>query len=123
MGVYDDGPYEVGDEHLLNPELVPVPANSYLGEYLTTKLRYYRYFFCATCILASFFFFFFEYVFCCFDTFIMFALRVLFIIVLLVYMTFNLKFFPFLNFAPFCASFQLNQYIILVQRVADCVFQ
>uniref|UniRef100_A0A3Q3LFW3 Integrin, alpha 6a n=1 Tax=Mastacembelus armatus TaxID=205130 RepID=A0A3Q3LFW3_9TELE len=31
MGVYDDGPYEVGDEHLLNPELVPVPANSYLG--------------------------------------------------------------------------------------------
>lgn len=34
MGVYDDGPYEVGDEHLLNPELVPVPANSYLGECL-----------------------------------------------------------------------------------------
>lgn len=31
MGVYDDGPYEVGDEHLLNPELVPLPANSYLG--------------------------------------------------------------------------------------------
>uniref|UniRef100_A0A4W6FXJ1 Integrin subunit alpha 6 n=1 Tax=Lates calcarifer TaxID=8187 RepID=A0A4W6FXJ1_LATCA len=31
MGVYDDGPYEVGDEHLLNPELVPVSANSYLG--------------------------------------------------------------------------------------------
>ncbi|XP_008276936.1 integrin alpha-6 isoform X1 [Stegastes partitus] len=31
MGVYDDGPYEVGDEHLLNAELVPVPANSYLG--------------------------------------------------------------------------------------------
>uniref|UniRef100_A0A672JHP4 Integrin alpha-2 domain-containing protein n=1 Tax=Salarias fasciatus TaxID=181472 RepID=A0A672JHP4_SALFA len=31
MGIYDDGPYEVGDEHLLNPELVPVPANSYLG--------------------------------------------------------------------------------------------
>uniref|UniRef100_A0AAQ4PJK0 Integrin subunit alpha 6 n=1 Tax=Gasterosteus aculeatus aculeatus TaxID=481459 RepID=A0AAQ4PJK0_GASAC len=31
MGVYDDGPYEVGDEHLLSPELVPVPANSYLG--------------------------------------------------------------------------------------------
>ncbi|XP_061547839.1 integrin alpha-6 isoform X1 [Phycodurus eques] len=31
MGVYDDGPYEVGDEHILNPELVPVPANSYLG--------------------------------------------------------------------------------------------
>ncbi|XP_034549203.1 integrin alpha-6 isoform X2 [Notolabrus celidotus] len=31
MGVYDDGPYEVGDEQLLNPELVPLPANSYLG--------------------------------------------------------------------------------------------
>ncbi|XP_056290120.1 integrin alpha-6 isoform X1 [Pseudoliparis swirei] len=31
MGVYDDGPYEVGDEHLLSPDLVPVPANSYLG--------------------------------------------------------------------------------------------
>ncbi|XP_073329932.1 integrin alpha-6 isoform X1 [Pagrus major] len=31
MGVYDDGPYEVGDEHQLNPELVPLPANSYLG--------------------------------------------------------------------------------------------
>ncbi|KAM8856284.1 integrin alpha-6 isoform 1-T1 [Spinachia spinachia] len=31
MGVYDDGPYEVGDEHILSPELVPVPANSYLG--------------------------------------------------------------------------------------------
>ncbi|KAM8857390.1 integrin alpha-6 isoform 1-T1 [Synchiropus picturatus] len=29
MGIYDDGPYEVGD--LLNPDLVPVPANSYLG--------------------------------------------------------------------------------------------
>ncbi|XP_062258054.1 integrin alpha-6 isoform X1 [Platichthys flesus] len=31
MGVYDDGPYEVGDEQYWNPELVPVPANSYLG--------------------------------------------------------------------------------------------
>ncbi|XP_059198646.1 integrin alpha-6 [Centropristis striata] len=31
MGVYDDGPYEVGDEQSSNPELVPVPANSYLG--------------------------------------------------------------------------------------------
>ncbi|CAG09957.1 unnamed protein product, partial [Tetraodon nigroviridis] len=30
-GVYDDGPYEVGDEYGLLPELVPVPANSYLG--------------------------------------------------------------------------------------------
>lgn len=32
MGIYDDGPYEVGDERLLNPSLVPLPANSYLGE-------------------------------------------------------------------------------------------
>lgn len=31
MGVYDDGPYEVGDESLLSADLVPVPANSYLG--------------------------------------------------------------------------------------------
>ncbi|XP_076026019.1 integrin alpha-6 isoform X2 [Genypterus blacodes] len=31
MGHFDDGPYEVGDENLLNPDLVPVPANSYLG--------------------------------------------------------------------------------------------
>ncbi|XP_056144982.1 integrin alpha-6 isoform X2 [Lampris incognitus] len=31
MGFYDDGPYEVGDENILDPELVPVPANSYLG--------------------------------------------------------------------------------------------
>uniref|UniRef100_A0A8C2KNV5 Integrin, alpha 6b n=1 Tax=Cyprinus carpio TaxID=7962 RepID=A0A8C2KNV5_CYPCA len=31
MNVFDDGPYEVGDEGRLDPELVPVPANSYLG--------------------------------------------------------------------------------------------
>uniref|UniRef100_A0A4W4GSZ2 Integrin alpha-2 domain-containing protein n=1 Tax=Electrophorus electricus TaxID=8005 RepID=A0A4W4GSZ2_ELEEL len=31
MGFYDDGPYEVGDESRLEPDLVPVPANSYLG--------------------------------------------------------------------------------------------
>uniref|UniRef100_A0A672PET4 Integrin alpha-6-like n=1 Tax=Sinocyclocheilus grahami TaxID=75366 RepID=A0A672PET4_SINGR len=29
--IYDDGPYEVGDEGRLDPDLVPVPANSYLG--------------------------------------------------------------------------------------------
>ncbi|XP_050971643.1 integrin alpha-6b [Labeo rohita] len=29
--IFDDGPYEVGDEDQLDPELVPVPANSYLG--------------------------------------------------------------------------------------------
>ncbi|TDH06897.1 hypothetical protein EPR50_G00118160 [Perca flavescens] len=31
MGVYDDGPYEFRDDHLLNPGFVSVPANSYLG--------------------------------------------------------------------------------------------
>uniref|UniRef100_A0A9J8CRR3 Integrin subunit alpha 6 n=2 Tax=Cyprinus carpio TaxID=7962 RepID=A0A9J8CRR3_CYPCA len=31
MGLFDDGPYEVGDENRLDPNLVPVPANSYLG--------------------------------------------------------------------------------------------
>lgn len=32
LGVYDDGPFEVGDENDKNPELVPAPANSYLGK-------------------------------------------------------------------------------------------
>lgn len=32
MGIYDDGPFEVGDESEKNPELVPAPPNSYLGE-------------------------------------------------------------------------------------------
>uniref|UniRef100_A0A8C9SFF3 Integrin subunit alpha 6 n=1 Tax=Scleropages formosus TaxID=113540 RepID=A0A8C9SFF3_SCLFO len=36
QGIYDDGPYEVGDESQLNPDLVPVPANSYLGFSLDT---------------------------------------------------------------------------------------
>uniref|UniRef100_A0A3Q0QV27 Integrin subunit alpha 6 n=1 Tax=Amphilophus citrinellus TaxID=61819 RepID=A0A3Q0QV27_AMPCI len=31
MGIFDDGPFEVGDERTRNPNLVPVPANSYLG--------------------------------------------------------------------------------------------
>ncbi|XP_076601774.1 integrin alpha-6-like isoform X1 [Chaetodon auriga] len=31
MGIYDDGPFEVGDENEKNPDLVPAPANSYLG--------------------------------------------------------------------------------------------
>lgn len=34
--IFDDGPYEVGDENRLDPELVPVPANSYLGESIIT---------------------------------------------------------------------------------------
>ncbi|KAM9287490.1 integrin alpha-6 isoform 1-T1 [Morus bassanus] len=31
LGIFDDGPYEVGDENHRNENLVPVPANSYLG--------------------------------------------------------------------------------------------
>ncbi|KAJ8416861.1 hypothetical protein AAFF_G00327390 [Aldrovandia affinis] len=31
LGLFDDGPYEVGDENRLDQALVPVPANSYLG--------------------------------------------------------------------------------------------
>uniref|UniRef100_A0A8C9ZTY8 Integrin alpha-2 domain-containing protein n=1 Tax=Sander lucioperca TaxID=283035 RepID=A0A8C9ZTY8_SANLU len=31
MGIYDDGPFEVGDENEKNPDLVPAPPNSYLG--------------------------------------------------------------------------------------------
>ena len=37
MGFYDDGPFEVGDENLLDPDLVPVPANSYLGGCLSVE--------------------------------------------------------------------------------------
>lgn len=32
QNIFDDGPFEVGDENRLDPDLVPVPANSYLGE-------------------------------------------------------------------------------------------
>ncbi|XP_048166020.1 integrin alpha-6 isoform X1 [Corvus hawaiiensis] len=31
LGIFDDGPYEVGDESHQDKNLVPVPANSYLG--------------------------------------------------------------------------------------------
>ncbi|XP_008300785.1 integrin alpha-6-like isoform X2 [Stegastes partitus] len=31
MGIYDDGPFEAGDENEKDPDLVPAPANSYLG--------------------------------------------------------------------------------------------
>lgn len=34
--IFDDGPYEVGDENRLDADLVPVPANSYLGESIIT---------------------------------------------------------------------------------------
>ncbi|KAG7255895.1 hypothetical protein CRUP_000002 [Coryphaenoides rupestris] len=37
MGFYDDGPFEVGDENLLYPDLVPVPANSYMGGCLSPR--------------------------------------------------------------------------------------
>ncbi|XP_068602548.1 integrin alpha-6 [Brachionichthys hirsutus] len=42
MGVYDDGPYEVGEEPPSDPELVPLPANSYLGFSLDSGLRITR---------------------------------------------------------------------------------
>lgn len=32
MGIYDDGPFEAGDENQKNPDLVPAAPNSYLGE-------------------------------------------------------------------------------------------
>ncbi|XP_041659273.1 integrin alpha-6-like isoform X2 [Cheilinus undulatus] len=31
LGIYDDGPFEVGDENEKDPDLVPAPTNSYLG--------------------------------------------------------------------------------------------
>ncbi|XP_077380247.1 integrin alpha-6-like isoform X2 [Festucalex cinctus] len=31
MDIYDDGPFEAGDENEKNPDLVPAPASSYLG--------------------------------------------------------------------------------------------
>ncbi|XP_059199764.1 integrin alpha-6-like [Centropristis striata] len=31
QGIFDDGPFEAGDETKFNPDLVPVPASSYLG--------------------------------------------------------------------------------------------
>lgn len=39
-GVYDDGPYEVGDENEKNPDLVPAPASSYLGKPLLALYIY-----------------------------------------------------------------------------------
>ncbi|MFT7799541.1 integrin alpha-6-like [Arapaima gigas] len=38
LGVFDDGPYEVGDEKNFNADLVPVPPNSYLGFSLDSGL-------------------------------------------------------------------------------------
>lgn len=30
-GIFDDGPFETGDENKKDPALVPAPPNSYLG--------------------------------------------------------------------------------------------
>ncbi|XP_042317013.1 integrin alpha-6 isoform X1 [Sceloporus undulatus] len=39
-GIFDDGPYEVGDESRRDESLVPVPANSYLGLLFMTSVSY-----------------------------------------------------------------------------------
>ncbi|TNM97823.1 hypothetical protein fugu_014069 [Takifugu bimaculatus] len=39
MGIFDDGPFEVGDERKKDPTLVPTPPNSYLGFSLDTGKR------------------------------------------------------------------------------------
>ncbi|XP_061588011.1 integrin alpha-6-like isoform X2 [Cololabis saira] len=39
MGIYDDGPFEAGDENEKNPDLIPAPANSYLGFSLDSGTR------------------------------------------------------------------------------------
>lgn len=31
QGIFDDGPFEAGDENKKDPALVPAPPNSYLG--------------------------------------------------------------------------------------------
>uniref|UniRef100_UPI003AAEF7D7 integrin alpha-6-like n=1 Tax=Centroberyx gerrardi TaxID=166262 RepID=UPI003AAEF7D7 len=38
LGFYDDGPFEVGDENQMDPDLVPAPANSYLGVVFMTSV-------------------------------------------------------------------------------------
>ncbi|XP_077413012.1 integrin alpha-6-like isoform X2 [Vanacampus margaritifer] len=39
MDIYDDGPFEAGDENEKNPDLVPAPASSYLGFSLDSSKR------------------------------------------------------------------------------------
>ncbi|KAM9791409.1 integrin alpha-6-like isoform X1 [Syngnathus typhle] len=39
LGIYDDGPFEAGDENEKNPDLVPAPASSYLGFSLDSSKR------------------------------------------------------------------------------------
>ncbi|XP_072297362.1 integrin alpha-6-like isoform X2 [Eucyclogobius newberryi] len=38
MGIYEDGPFELGDENEKKPSLVPAPVNSYLGFSLDTGM-------------------------------------------------------------------------------------
>lgn len=38
MGIYEDGPFEAGDEGEKNPDEVPAPPNSYLGKSLLSDL-------------------------------------------------------------------------------------
>lgn len=37
MGIFDDGPFEVGDENIKDPQLAPTPPNSYLGKIKITR--------------------------------------------------------------------------------------
>ncbi|XP_077579884.1 integrin alpha-6-like isoform X1 [Stigmatopora nigra] len=39
LGIYDDGPFEAGDDKEMNPDLVPAPASSYLGFSLDSSKR------------------------------------------------------------------------------------
>ncbi|XP_054622830.1 integrin alpha-6-like isoform X2 [Dunckerocampus dactyliophorus] len=38
MGIYDDGPFEAGDENKKDPDLIPATANSYLGFSLDSSM-------------------------------------------------------------------------------------
>ncbi|KAK7945782.1 hypothetical protein WMY93_001510 [Mugilogobius chulae] len=39
MGIFEDGPFELGDENKKDPSLIPAPANSYLGFSLDSGMR------------------------------------------------------------------------------------
>ncbi|XP_060900393.1 integrin alpha-6-like isoform X1 [Labrus mixtus] len=39
LGIYEDGPFEAGDENDKNPDLIPAPPNSYLGFSLDSGTR------------------------------------------------------------------------------------
>lgn len=53
MGIFDDGPYEVGNEKVRNPDFVPVPANSYLGELNTHRYFFFRHLFDVSSLISS----------------------------------------------------------------------